>query len=147
MTKPKYLNINYIDTAESIEYNGKECNTTDNIFPLGRITSDDIYDFIVEFTVDIDTGEILNWPTGNVANIYSKPVDSGIYTFKNAEKENIFVYSGYVLDGLDIEDNGYGDYIILSIDEKGIIKNWDKKRILNTYKHIKNNPEKYDVVE
>lgn len=147
MTKPKYLNINYIDTAESIEYNGKECNTTDNIFPLGRTTSDDIYDFIVEFTVDIDTGEILNWPTGNVANIYSKPVDSGIYTFKNAEKENIFVYSGYVLDGLDIEDNGYGDYIILSIDEKGIIKNWDKKRILNTYKHIKNNPEKYDVVE
>lgn len=146
MTKPKYLNIHYVDAAEGIDYNGKECNIIDNVFPLGKIVTDGIYDFNVQFTIDIEEGKILDWPIGNTAVIYSKPVDSGIYTFKDTNKKDMLVYSGYVPDGLAIDSDGYGDYIILSINENGLIKNWDKKRILNVYKYIKHNLNECDVV-
>lgn len=136
--EPKYLKIDYVDRIDMLVYNGKECNFETNPFPLTTQTEDGIYDANTKLTIDIDSGEVLHWPKGNVGVIMSKPVDSGIYTFLDEHNEKLTLINDYVIDGLDIDDDGFGDYIYITIQEDGTIKNWDKEKILNAYnEHLK----------
>jgi len=130
----KYLRIQYTDCADCIKFNGKDCNLVDNIFPLGKATGFTDYDFCVDFTVEIATGRVLDWVKGNTARIYSKPVDSGVYAFLDGNKTIIKEIEGYVIDGLDIDSSGYGDYIILRILEDGSIEHWDSDLIMKNIK-------------
>lgn len=129
----KYLNIDYIDEIDMLVYNGKECNFENNIFPHTTQTNDKRYNAHTNIIVDIENGKIIDWPIGNCGIIMSKPVDSGIYTFMNENKENVLRISDYVIDGLDIDDEGFGDYIYLTILKDGTIKNWNSEKILNVY--------------
>lgn len=76
-------------------------------------------------TIDIASGKILNWEDGTTADIHYKVADQCSYqVIKNGEiiaeqRED------YVPDILCPGGNGYGDYIIMEIDENGIIKNWN----------------------
>jgi len=137
MNNIRYLNVEYIDSAEFITYNGKDCNFKDNIFPYSKKTESTDYDALINFTIDIDTGKVLNWKEGDTACIYNKPVDSGIYTFMDENKKNVLKISDYVIDGLDIEDEGFGDYIILRILPDGTINNWNKDKVLKAYNKYK----------
>lgn len=86
----------------------------------------------LKFFINIDTGEILEWPKGNTLSIYAKVRDEGIYSLidnngnsiKNIEYE-------YVPDGLDIEEEGYGDYVIFNVNSEGIIENFNGEQIVN----------------
>ena len=74
--------------------------------------------------VEILTGKIVNWKVGSVAELHYKVCDNGVYTFLDRNKESLKVFSGYVPDIMCPVGNGYGDYIIMSINEKGIIEDW-----------------------
>jgi len=46
------------------------------------------------------------------------------YVIVDENNEQVLHKNGYVPDCLAIEDSGYGDYIIIKVDENGLINNW-----------------------
>lgn len=77
-------------------------------------------------TIDLNTGEVLNWPKGTTANVHYKVCDSGQYWLLNEQKERILQWKDYYVPDsiLCPKAKGYGDYIILNINENGFIENW-----------------------
>lgn len=74
--------------------------------------------------INIETGVIENWEIGKTADVHFKVCDDGEYSLLNPFKEVVIKKDGYVPDCLSINDRGYGDYIIMKIDEKGLIEDW-----------------------
>ena len=74
--------------------------------------------------INIDGGNITNWTLGVKASIHYKICDDGIYYVKDAEDKTILTEEGYVPSIMCPSRNGYGDYIIMEVDENGIIANW-----------------------
>ena len=75
--------------------------------------------------IEIDTGKIINWEIGKTADIHYKVCDDGKYTLLDQNKDEIKSIEGYVISDLAIGERGFGDYIIMTIDENGIIENWN----------------------
>ncbi len=75
--------------------------------------------------IDLETGLITNWEKGKEANIHYKVCDDGEYWLQDENGEKIVKAKGYyVPDFLAIDDNGFGDYIIMKVDKDGKINNW-----------------------
>lgn len=74
--------------------------------------------------IEVDTGKIINWTQGVEASVHYKVCDSGFYQLKDAEGNVVGEIDGYVPSCMSPKENGYGDYIIMDIDAKGIINNW-----------------------
>ena len=75
--------------------------------------------------IDIDTGIIKDWPSGTTASIHYKVCDDGRYWLKNDDDACILsIEDDYVPDILFPKESGYGDYIILDVDENGHIDGW-----------------------
>ena len=80
--------------------------------------------------IDIDLGVIVNWPKDTTASVHYKVCDDGIYELRSADNELIKrIDRDYVPDVLCPNDHGYGDYIIMTINEYGCISGWDKNKI------------------
>ena len=75
--------------------------------------------------IDVDEGRIANWTTGTIAVIHYKVCDDGIYKLLDDSKEVIKEIDGYVPDLMCPQENGFVDYIIMNVDENGIISKWD----------------------
>lgn len=77
-------------------------------------------------TIDLATGEVLNWSKTLTARIYYKVCDDGDYWLLNDNHQRIAKWKGdYVPnDILCIDSDGYGDYIIFRIAEDGKIIDW-----------------------
>lgn len=75
--------------------------------------------------INLDTGFILDWPKGITVKCHYKVCDDGVYSLYKGEKEIIPPFESYVPSILYPNKNGYGDYVILEIDENGFIKNWN----------------------
>lgn len=103
--------------AEDVNVNGEPCEE------LKEIPLHDGEHW--QAMIDVDAGVILNWPKNTTAKFYSKVCDNGTYAILDANKQEIKKYEGYVPDCLAIDDSGYGDYIIITVDENGKIKNWN----------------------
>lgn len=80
--------------------------------------------------IDIDEGKIVNWKEGVTASIHYKVCDDGIYKVTDADGNEIVSLEGYVPDIMCPADKGYGDYIIMYVDENGTIEGWDNRKIL-----------------
>lgn len=74
--------------------------------------------------IELETGKILNWEIGKSAKVHYKVCDDGQYILQDAYREPIKTVDGYVISDLAIGESGYGDYIIMDIDENGMIENW-----------------------
>lgn len=90
--------------------------------------------------INLETGKIENWELGITAEIRYKVCDAGLYSLLDKDMNEIIYYEGYVPDILAIEDDGYGDYIIIDIDEKGMIENWkfDSEKLNNLIENMEN---------
>lgn len=80
--------------------------------------------------IDVETGVITNWPEGNTAKVHYKVCDccDMIYYADGVEIcDNNRTCCGYVPKFFEINGEGWGDYIILNIDENGKIEGWDKE--------------------
>ena len=85
--------------------------------------------------IEIETGKIINWTKGTYASIQYKVCDEGIYEFTNSLNETVFKISHcYVPKLMSPKDEGYGDYIIMEVDENGVIEGWDKTLITEIIK-------------
>ena len=75
--------------------------------------------------IDIETGKILNWKQGVKAHIHYKVCDDGIYVLLDDKGDVVHTKEGYVPECMYPLENGYGDYIIMIIDENGVIEDWE----------------------
>lgn len=83
--------------------------------------------------IDADTGIILNWVKGNTADVHYKVCDcceidviiDDEKIFDNETKP----YCGYVPDCLCPCGDGFGDYMIMHIDENGQIADWSVNEV------------------
>jgi hypothetical protein len=75
--------------------------------------------------IDIASGMIKNWEQGKTADIHYKVCDAGSYYLLDEQgKEVLSIENDYVPDCMCPEERGYGDYIIMTVDESGFIKGW-----------------------
>jgi hypothetical protein len=75
--------------------------------------------------IDIESGKILNWKSGTTAEIHYKVCDRcGWQILDHGGNIVSSVHSEYVPKTLSPKEKGYGDYIIMDIDDSGYIKNW-----------------------
>jgi hypothetical protein len=74
--------------------------------------------------IDVESGKILNWKIGTSASLHYKVCDQGIYTLRDHAGVVIHEIDGYVPKLMCPKENGYGDYIVMDIDENGQIQNW-----------------------
>lgn len=76
-------------------------------------------------TINVDEGKFLNWIPGVVADVYFKVCDEFSFEFIDNKGNYIFNrVNEYVPRFMCPEEPGYGDYIIMHIDENGFIRNW-----------------------
>lgn len=75
--------------------------------------------------IRLSDGFILGWPHGTRADVHYKVCDDGEYFLLDAAHKRVAKYeSDYVPDLLAVGDDGYGDYIILTVSENGCIVGW-----------------------
>lgn len=75
--------------------------------------------------IDIDKGVVIDWPKGTKADIHYKVCDNGSYFMKDADGNTVAsIESDYVPSIMCPQGGGYGDYIIMHIDENGVIAKW-----------------------
>lgn len=79
--------------------------------------------------IEIETGRIVNWKQGITAEIHYKVCDDFECDILDENKHQIISYEGYVPKIMCPKDSGFGDYIIMDIDENGFIKGWEKRLI------------------
>jgi hypothetical protein len=78
-----------------------------------------------EIQIELATGLVIGWPRHVKAEIHYKVCDNGKYWLENENGERVKYKRDYVPDGLlCMGDSGYGDYIILRINEDGYIADW-----------------------
>lgn len=81
--------------------------------------------------VNIDTGEIEDWPEGHAAKLHLKVVDCGTYTLLCDQEAVARKESDYVPHG--VVPGQYGDYVILHIDDAGRITNWPRNPDISAF--------------
>ena len=81
--------------------------------------------------VDIDTGQIENWPQGTACQFSVKVCDAGEYTLFDDKGCVIAKKEGCVPNKLIPGE--YGDYVDLEINEEGIITNWPKEPSIDEF--------------
>ena len=87
--------------------------------------------------IDVNEGKILDWTPGFCLDTQFKVCDQGVYVYSNQdESQQIVSYDCdeyYVPGWLDEVGDGYGDYLQITINGDGTIKDWDKlkKKLLN----------------
>lgn len=81
--------------------------------------------------IDLETGRVEGWPEGTVAKIHYKVCDEGLYWLTDRAGNRLTKYrSDYVPDSfLCHGSNGFGDYIILSVDGHGLIADYSRPEI------------------
>jgi hypothetical protein len=75
--------------------------------------------------IELEAGKIINWEQGKKASIHYKVCDRGSYFLKDQQGNIVAsIEQNYVPSILCPKSQGYGDYIIMDIDENGFIQNW-----------------------
>lgn len=87
--------------------------------------------------IDTDTGVITNWQTGVEARLHYKVVDCFSAEVLVDGKVVAKVENEYVPDCMCPADEGYGDYIIMSVRADGSIENWSRSEFENWLEQIK----------
>lgn len=75
--------------------------------------------------INIEDGQIVNWQPGVTANVCYKVCDGFACSFVGALDEVVADHDGYVPKFMCPSDEGYGDYIIMDVNEDGYIIDWD----------------------
>lgn len=80
--------------------------------------------------IDAESGIILNWQKGVKAQTHYKVCDECVIElFEEGVLKCTNDEYYYVPDFLCPDEEGYGDYMIMTIDENGQIANWNKKKL------------------
>ena len=107
------MNVRYWEDAD---VNGVEDSEGDKI-PLRKGDTWDI-------TIDLESGIIENWTKGVTASVHYKVCDAGAYQLIDYDGNVMAERDHYVPSFLAPKGGGYGDYVVINIDENGYIEDW-----------------------
>jgi len=79
----------------------------------------------LECLIDINNGTIIGYTANMKIDIFDKCVDEGIYVLYDENMNVVCEYEGYVPNILEVNENGYGDYLNFTINPDGTIVNWE----------------------
>lgn len=84
------------------------------------------------FEIDVETGKIKDWPADVKAESYYKVCDDcKLEYFEDGKYICNNDGNWYVPDCLCLNDEGYGDYMDLTINADGTIEKWSVERVEN----------------
>jgi hypothetical protein len=86
-----------------------------------------------KIVIDVENGVIKNWKRGFNADVHYKVCDDGIYHLVDENDNTILKKEGYVPKILDLYRDSYGDYIIMTIDSDGMIRDWNQDANLDDF--------------
>lgn len=145
INKPTEFEVVYLEVDAGVRYwddgyiNGMkdtDCEETDGIpqMPCAEYMGEQHmvlrgYNWRWRPLIDIETGQIVNWSQGTTARVHYKVCDDFLCDILDGNKNVITSYDGYVPKIMCPADEGYGDYIIMNIDENGFIQGWEKELI------------------
>ncbi len=75
--------------------------------------------------INLDNGQIVNWPAGTTAHIHYKSCDENYIDILDREAGIVKEYEGYVPNFLCPNGAGYSDYVKMDIDENGFIQKFN----------------------
>lgn len=81
--------------------------------------------------IELETGRVVNWPAGMVADIHYKVCDDGDYWLRDDERREVGKWTGdYVPDAFLCHGaRGFGDYIIFTVGADGIVAGWERPNV------------------
>lgn len=88
-------------------------------------------EYFWEPIIDVSNGKIINWKKGKTANVCYKVVDECALKYQKPNGTQTEYVEDYVPDFLSPDENGYGDYMYMSIDENGYIADWNDNEAKN----------------
>jgi len=121
----KEVEIKTLEVKAGVRYweNAEVNGVDDDMGDLIPCRKDDYWCPVIDF----DNGIILNWTKGTTAEIHYKVCDDGSYYLKDENGEVVLkIEDDYVPSCLCPKEEGCGDYIIMDIDENGVIADWKK---------------------
>ena len=90
-----------------------------------QIPNFDSENLLMNFTIELATGKVLDWQRDEFLRIWGKIRDEGTYTLLDADRAPITQIMGYVPNRLlPPFEQGWGDYLELAIHPDGTIDNW-----------------------
>lgn len=125
---PRYYEDAEVDGVEDISYDEQKTGAQPRM-PLvvkneacGKGRPDESW--LWKIKIDLESGKVLDWPAGTKASVHYKVCDQGVYWLED-ENGNVFhKIESYVPDIIDIDCDGYGDYVLMNIGEDGTIEDW-----------------------
>lgn len=120
--KPDIVHIEAeVPYAEDAYINGVEENESTPHMPFLTPSDKNAYqEWIWKIDINIETGEVMGFPKDIKASIKYKVCDCCTIKYNNQ------IVTDYVPEFLALDDDGFGDYIYLTI-ENGMIKDWDSE--------------------
>lgn len=135
---------------EGFEFNEKNYEDTEEFFrdyPDLKSEFDYYCDPTIVLKIDLNSGKILNWPEGIAYDFNNiKLTDTGKYQIKDKDGNVVTWYKGYVPECLQIDDNGYDDYLQFEVDKDGYIIGWSFDQALYDNIVNANNEEADEIV-
>lgn len=123
LTRPSEHEVEYLQAYAGVRYwedatvNGQE-DTEGTLIPCRDGDS-------WSPKISLRYGYIVGWPQGTKAQIHYKVCDDGKYSLLDIEGDEVVSIEGYVPDIMCPEGDGYGDYIIMNVNQDGYISNWN----------------------
>ena len=113
---PRYIDI-LLPNNEHLKYDLED-------FPINDFLLKDDKDTI-KLTIDLKKKKLLGWENGqDKFDFFVKAVDEGTYIVRNSDGEVLYRREGYVPNGVVPPQDGYGDYIVFTINEDGSLSGW-----------------------
>lgn len=122
ITKKETVDIKFLQVSAGVRYweDGVVCGVDDEEGALIPHRVGDRW----EPKIEIESGRIVDWPANVSASLHYKVCDDGKYSLLNESCSIVLQKEGYVPDVMCPKEEGYGDYIIMDINEEGFIQNW-----------------------
>lgn len=124
----KYVSFKIMVHLEDFTYSDEDKRALDTFFEtdIFSIGDEDMFD-TVEVMIDVDTKKVVDWnETVGEVSIFAKVCDEGVYKFYDKDANIIQTIDNvYVPKFLQVNENGYGDYLNLTISKNGVIENFN----------------------
>lgn len=140
-TRPRYWQDCMYSTDNGVTWISPDDTNEEGIkvmklLPCVEFLDDDKYDdWYWCLEIDYDTGKVDDWKEGYCVETHFKVCDDGYYQIiddkNNIVWDSVIENKNYVPKFLELDSSWFGDYILITVNGDGVIKNWGlaKERI------------------
>lgn len=127
-----HLYVRYFEDVEISTIPNIKENSNPPMF--GFKHDEEVKAYYLDWMINLNEGKIVDWNSDGtlkddtIVKTHYKVVDQGIYWLLDEDKSELCKTSGYTPKILGQDEDGFGDYVYLTILPDGKIKDWDVNR-------------------